>query len=81
MKKNIIKRIYQYLIDIGINRFISDEKIIKKQYLKKCHKKLNLEKPITYNEKIQWLKLYDRKDIYTTMVDKYEAKEYVANIS
>lgn len=40
-------------------------------------KVLNLKKPMTYNEKLQWIKLYDRKDIYTTMVDKYEAKKYV----
>ena len=41
---------------------------------------LDLEHPKTFNEKIQWLKLYDRKPIYTTMVDKYEVKKYVANI-
>ena len=34
--------------------------------------------PKTFNEKLQWLKLHDRKDIYTTMVDKYEAKKYVS---
>ncbi|MCD8007048.1 MAG: glycosyl transferase [Oscillospiraceae bacterium] len=43
-------------------------------------KKLNLKNPQTFNEKLQWLKLYDRKPIYTTMVDKYEAKKYVASI-
>ena len=41
---------------------------------------LNLDNPKTFNEKLQWLKLHDRKPIYTTMVDKYEAKNYVANI-
>ncbi len=43
-------------------------------------KKLNLKKPATFNEKLQWLKLHDRKDIYTKMVDKIEAKEYVGGI-
>ena len=43
-------------------------------------KKLNLKNPQTFNEKLQWLKLYDRKPIYTTMVDKYEVKQFVANI-
>lgn len=42
--------------------------------------KLDLNTPKTFNEKLQWLKLYDRKEIYTKMVDKYEAKEYVSNI-
>lgn len=48
-------------------------------YLKFC-RKLDFKHPTTFNEKLQWLKLYDRKDIYTIMVDKYAAKEYVANI-
>ncbi len=43
-------------------------------------KKLNLGQPETFNEKLQWLKLYDRKPEYTTMVDKYAVKEYVAGI-
>lgn len=42
-------------------------------------KKLNLKTPQTFNEKLQWLKIYDRKPIYTTMVDKYEVKNYVAD--
>lgn len=42
--------------------------------------KLNLKNPQTFNEKLQWLKLYDRKPEYTQMVDKYEVKKYVASI-
>ena len=41
---------------------------------------LNLNNPKTFSEKLQWLKLYDRKPEYTRMVDKYEAKKYVADI-
>ena len=40
---------------------------------------LNLANPRTFNEKLQFLKLYDRKPLYTTLVDKYAVKEYVAN--
>lgn len=40
--------------------------------------KLDLKNPKTFNEKLQWLKLYDRKPEYRRMVDKYTAKEYVA---
>ena len=55
-----------------------DEKYIKK-YFKLCMgRELDLDNPITYNEKLQWLKLYDRKDIYTTMADKNAVKQYVA---
>jgi hypothetical protein len=42
-------------------------------------KKLNLNPPQTLNEKLQWIKLHDRKSQYTNMVDKYEMKQYVAN--
>lgn len=41
-------------------------------------RKLDLKNPKTFSEKLQWLKLYDRKPIYTTMVDKYAVKQYVA---
>ena len=49
-------------------------------YYKNLGEKLDIANPKTFNEKLQWLKLYDRKDIYTIMVDKYEAKKYVADI-
>ena len=42
-------------------------------------KELNLDTPQTFNEKLQWLKLYNRKPIMTDMVDKVEAKKYVAS--
>lgn len=38
----------------------------------------NLKSPKTFNEKLQWLKLYDRRPEYTTMVDKYAVKQYIA---
>lgn len=39
---------------------------------------MNLENPQTFNEKLQWLKLHDRNPLYTTLVDKYRVKEWVA---
>lgn len=52
-------------------------------YLKLCyravfHKKLDLKNPKTYNEKLQWMKLYDRNPLYRTLVDKFAVREYVA---
>lgn len=61
-------------------RFIPDKTYIKLKYFISFHKRINLENPQTFNEKLNWLKLYNRKDIYTNMVDKYLAKEYAANI-
>ena len=76
----LIKKIQTYLIDIGLKKHISDEMYLRKIYKNKLGKKLNLDPPVTFNEKLQWLKINDRKDIYTTMVDKYEVKKYVASI-
>ena len=59
---------------------MSDRRYLELKYEVIMDKKLNLNNPKTFNEKLQWLKLYDRKLEYTKMVDKYEAKEYVSNI-
>ena len=56
----------------------ADAFYLKLLYMNRMKKKLNLNNPETYNEKLQWLKLYDRIPEYTQMVDKYEAKKYVA---
>jgi hypothetical protein len=41
---------------------------------------IDWKNPKTFSEKLQWLKLYNRKPEYTTMVDKYAVKEYVAKL-
>ncbi len=60
--------------------FINDKLYIRLIYFSRMHKYLNLNNPQTYNEKLQWLKLYDKKSEYTKLVDKYEVKDYVAGI-
>src|SRR5690606_23959272 len=50
---------------------------LKKIYKQKFGKPLNLENPYTFNEKLQWLKLYYHNPVLTTMVDKVEVKRYV----
>ena len=64
----------------GLGYLIPDTLYLQCAYYNTFGKKLNLKNPKTFNEKLQWLKLYDRKPIYTTMVDKYAAKKYVADI-
>lgn len=56
-----------------------DEKYIKTIYFLRNGKKLNLNNPVTYFDKINWIKLHDRRPEYTIMVDKYESKKYVAD--
>lgn len=59
---------------------LSDEEYLKSMFRLLIGKELNLENPLTFNEKLQWLKLYDRNPLYTKLVDKYEVKKYVASI-
>ena len=61
-------------------RYMPDRIFLKMRYKLCVHKRLNLNNPIEFNEKIQWLKLYDRNPLYTTIVDKYEAKKYITSI-
>ncbi|OBY11661.1 ATP-grasp fold amidoligase family protein [Clostridium paraputrificum] len=64
----------------GMLNWMNDEIYLKIAYYARMHKKLNLDKPKTYNEKLQWLKIHDRNPLYTTMVDKYAVKDYVSKI-
>jgi hypothetical protein len=66
------------LANHGVFDKMSDKQYLKLVYYARVGKKLNLNNPVTYNEKMQWLKLYDRKPEYTQMVDKYLAKQYAA---
>lgn len=40
---------------------------------------LDWKHPKTFNEKLQWLKLHDHNPLYATLVDKYRAKQWVAD--
>ena len=79
MKYAKIKKLIVFLAGVDILK-IPDKQFLKWNYEIKMSKKLDLENPQTFNEKLQWLKLYDRNPEYTKMVDKYEVKKYVANI-
>ena len=57
--------------------FLSDEAFIKLIYRLRMGKKLNLENPQTFTEKLQWLKLYDHNPIHTIMADKLQMRDFV----
>ncbi len=81
--KKILKDPRLLFITLGRREFFNhmdDEKYLKKAFRLSMGRELNLENPKTYNEKLQWLKLYDRKPVYTLMVDKYEAKKVIGEI-
>lgn len=56
---------------------ISPEMELKLMFRLKCGYKLNLKNPTTYNEKIQWIKLYARNPLMPICSDKYEVRKYV----
>lgn len=63
---------------IRLISMLSDERAyLKRFYKKRTHRTLNLDNPITFNDKIQWLKLNHRNSNYTICADKYEVREYV----
>lgn len=59
---------------------IPDKPYLKLLFRLKMGYKLDLSNPRTFNEKLQWLKLYDRKPEYTVMVDKYAVKQHIADL-
>ncbi len=58
-------------------RLIDDKKAVKKFYKRKSGKELDLDNPISFSEKINWLKLYDRKPLMEQCADKVEVRSYV----
>ena len=59
---------------------ISDRAFIRWQYQRETGRTLDLAHPATFNEKLQWLKLNCRNDIYRRCADKYEVREYVTEV-
>ena len=64
----------------AIGRLMPDKLFLTLKYYQKFGNWINWKNPQTFNEKLQWLKIYDRNPLYTTMVDKYAVKDYVSNI-
>lgn len=69
-----------WIMNRKIFKIMPDKEYLEVMYMIEMGKKMNLKNSQTFNEKLQWLKLYDRNPEYTKMVDKYEAKGFVANI-
>lgn len=86
-KLHKVLKVFQYIFDPGY-RFIkdsrrgkydhlSDEEYLKRKFTYCFKRELNLDSPKSFNEKLQWLKLYARNPEYTVMVDKLAVKKYV----
>ena len=67
-----------YLSYLGFYDKSDDETFIRKKGKALLGYSLNLQKPETFNEKMNWLKLHDRNPFYVQLVDKYEVKKIIA---
>lgn len=68
---------FDYLSKLGVFNWMNDESYLKLLYQVRTGEKLNLDNPTRLNEKLQWLKINNRKTQYTMLADKYLVKEYI----
>lgn len=81
IKKLLRDPIYYGIIGLGKilpDTIAADAFYLKMLFHNRMGKELNLKNPTTYNEKLQWMKLYNRNPEYTTLVDKEAVKQKVA---
>ena len=71
-------KIKYFLLILG-SYFISDKQYAKIKYKKKIGSSIDLVNPILFNEKLQWIKLYDRNPMMPKLADKYYVRKYVKN--
>jgi len=79
VKKYVCDKDYRFLInaDRGHYDHWDDEKYLKRKFKAVLGRELDLENPKTFNEKLQWLKLHNRKPEYSVIVDKYRVRDYI----
>lgn len=87
---NIIRKIYKYITNgryrfminasMGFYNSMDDKIFLEKMFFSKFGIQLDLENPKRFNEKLQWLKLYNHNPEYTDFVDKYKVREYVRKV-
>lgn len=68
-----VKKVYYFIK----HYLLSDRAFIKLTFRVSHGYRLDLNNPKTLNEKIQWLKLYDRSPLHTQCADKYRVRDYV----
>ena len=75
-----MKSLINYLAVNGMFDKLPDKEYLKLRYFGTFHRVLNLSNPSTFNEKLNWMKLYDRNPQYPILVDKARVKDYVRSI-
>lgn len=80
MKSNdVIAFTYETVMQFVFRHFFSDERVIKRTFKKRLGRLPNLESPIMFNDKLQWLKLNWRDPIAVKCADKFEVRRFVAD--
>lgn len=74
----LVNFLYRLFTKTGICQFFPDKLYLQFQFRALMGKKLDLQNPQTFNEKLNWLKLFDHNPLYTTLVDKLAVKDWVA---
>ena len=67
----------QFFLGLRASRLLTDKVHISWHYYLRLGKRINLKNPISFNEKLQWLKLHDRNPEYTKWVDKYAIRKHI----
>ena len=67
--KYITSSDYRFLLNssMGLTKDMPDEEFLIRKYKAYMGRDLSLQKPVTFNEKLQWLKLHDRRPEYTAV--------------
>ena len=74
------KLLFGKLVSKDMLKWMPDTVYLKLRYRQLLGEKLNLHNPRTFTEKLQWLKLHDRKMEYIKLVDKYDVREHIAEV-
>lgn len=77
-RRNVSAALFFALSARGLLNRLPDKAYLSALWLAYTHKKLDWKNPKSFNEKIQWLKVYDRNTLYPTLVDKFAVRQYIA---
>ena len=78
-KKHGLRRVAGYFVNHRLLNWMPDKPYLQIFYYAEFGKFIDFKNPKTFNEKLNWLKLYYRRPDFITLVDKYEVKKYIAD--
>ena len=78
-KKHGLRRVAGYFVNHRLLNWMPDKPYLQIFYYAEFGKFIDFKNPKTFNEKLNWLKLYYRRSDLITLVDKYEVKKYIAD--